>query len=497
MTVRWLFADQLGTHFTADLADDDHVLLVFSKAVLARHTVHRAKAHLLLSALRHRAAELGPRATLLTVDRYADALALVQPDEVIDPTSRAARSFVRRLGLRVLPARGFATSEDMFASWAKGRGTRRLLMDDWYRHVRRELGVLVDAGEPAGGRWNFDAENRLPPPAGQRTLGLPAAWRPAEDAIDAGVRADLDAWQAAGRMRFLGQDGPRQFAATGMEARQALDDFIAHRLAAFGPYEDATMAADPVMAHALISPAMNLGLLDPREVVQAALSAHRDGRAPLQSVEGFIRQVLGWREYIWHLYWHEAGPASAGSAAAPNALNAHADLPAWFAELKDDQVRASCLSWALSQVRARGWAHHIVRLMILGNWAAQRGYRPQDLADWFTRAFVDGYPWVMTANVIGMSQYADGGRTATKPYVSGGAYLHRMTDLCHGCRYRPGTRVGPKACPFTAGYWWFIDRNREILRGNHRMAQPLRGIDRLADRDALIEQEAARGSQAP
>jgi deoxyribodipyrimidine photolyase-related protein len=505
MTVRWIFGDQLGPHFTEDLKEQDRVILIVSKRVLARKRYHRAKAHLMLSAMHHRAAELGERAVLMTVDRYADALDQLDPDEVIDPTSAPARAFVRsRPRLQVLPSRGFATEAAEFDAWALGRGERRLLLEDWYRQVRTRHDVLMDGdpvtgragtrSTPTGGRWNFDHDNRLPPPRGAKTLGLPPPWQPAQDAIDEAVRDQLDAWQASGEVTFIGEDGPRQFAATRQEALLALDDFVAHRLPDFGPYEDAVLAQDWAMGHSLLSPAMNLGLVHPMEVVQACIAAYRAGAAPLQSVEAITRQILGWREYVWHLYWRFVEEDRDNP---PNALEANEPVPSWFAELKADEVSAACLRGSLRDVQVRGWSHHIVRLMILGNWALQRGYQPQAMTDWFTRAFVDGYPWVMTANVIGMSLYADGGRMATKPYAAGGAYIKRMTDFCGTCAYRPEIRVGPKACPFAAGYWAFLHRHRQALRSNHRMSQPLKGLDRLADLDELLIQEQQRGGLAP
>lgn len=495
MTIRWIFGDQLGPHFTDDLEPDDRVLMVISRQVFARRRYHRAKAHLLIGAMHRRADELGERATLLVVDCYADALAQVRPTEVIDPTSRAARALVRRQpGLAVLPARGFVTDEASFREWATGRGGRRLLLEDWYRHVRARTGVLMDGSRPVSGRWNFDHDNRLPPPRGQATLGLPHPWRPQADAVDDSVGRLLDRWERDGQASFIGAGGARLFAASRQEAKDALDDFVRHRLALFGPFEDAALTQDWAMAHSLLSPAMNLGLLHPMEVVDACLAAFHAGLVPLQSVEAIARQILGWREYVWHLYWWFAEP---DEAHPPNALGAHQPMPAWFADLDADQVGASCLRTALKEVRDRGWTHHITRLMVLGNWALQRGYEPQQVADWFTRAFVDGYPWVMTANVLGMSQYADGGRMATKPYASGGAYIKRMTDSCSGCAYRPDQRVGSRACPFAAGYWWFLHRNREILRSNPRMAVPIRGLERLADLDELLAQEGLRGHHAP
>jgi deoxyribodipyrimidine photolyase-related protein len=389
----------------------------------------------------------------------------------------------------VVPGSYTATSTSDFLAWAGSR--RQLRMEDFYRWQRARHEVLMDGPDPAGGRWNFDHDNREPPPKGSSTLGLPAPYRPVEDTIDAQVRVDLDELQRSG-VRFVGVDGPRQFPATRTEALASLDAFLTHRLAAFGPHEDAMLAGDPVLAHSSLSVPLNLGLLHPLEVVRAAEDAYRRGQAPIASVEGFIRQVLGWREYVWGVYWwQDAGYRER------NALAATAPLPDWFANLDADAVEARCLSDVLAGVRDRGWVHHIPRLMVLGNYALQRGWQPAALADWFHTCFVDGYAWVMAANVVGMSQHADGGLMATKPYASGGAYLDRMSDYCTGCVYNPRTRLGPQACPFTAGYWAFLDRAEPQLRGNHRMAQPLAGLGRLADLPQVVAQERDRGDAAP
>ena len=253
------------------------------------------------------------------------------------------------------------------------------------------------------------------------------------------------------------------------------------------------LGADPWMAHSALSPALNLGLLHPLECVQAAESAYRDGAAPLASVEGYIRQVIGWREYIWSIYWHVPEDYRAG-----NSLSAGGDLPGWFRDLDaGGEVVANCLSSVLRDLRERGWVHHIPRLMVLGNYALQRGWDPAQLTAWFHEAFVDGYDWVMLPNVTGMSQHADGGLLATKPYAAGGAYLNRMSDYCGDCAYDPKVRVGPTACPYTAGYWAFLDRNAEALRGNARMRQPLAGLARLRDLEAAVEQERQRGDAPP
>jgi deoxyribodipyrimidine photolyase-related protein len=478
---RWVFADQLGPHFLD--SPGQPVLLVESKAVFRRRAFHRQKAHLILSALRHRAQD--DRVRLVRAETYREAV--TGPVTVCHPTSRKARDLVGRLpGVRMLPPRGFVTEPADFLAWADGHPGLR--MEDFYRDARRRHGILMDGAEPAGGTWNLDADNREPPPRGAVRLGVPPHPAIVEDEIDEQVRADLDRWQREDGITFVGVDGPRQFPATRAEALARLDHFIEHRLPAFGPYEDAMLAGDPFMAHSMLSAPLNLGLLDPLEVVERAEAAYRAGRAPLAGVEGFIRQIIGWRDFVWHLYWYFEPDYRAS-----NELHANRELPAWFATLDADAVEARCLSDVLAGVRDRGWVHHIPRLMVLGNYAMQRGWRPAAVSDWFHRCFVDGYEWVMTANVIGMSQYADAGRMSTKPYASGGAYLNRMSDYCGGCRYDPKVRVGEHACPYTAGYWAFIARHEQRLAANHRMRQPVRGLHRLTDLAALLEQEENRG----
>jgi deoxyribodipyrimidine photolyase-related protein len=484
--MRWLFGDQLGPHFCDDaLAAGQRVLLIESKAVFARRRFHRQKAHLVLSAMRHRARELGDRCRYVRSERYRDGLP-GGPVEVVHPTSRAALDFVRGLpGVTVLDARGFVLPQEAYGRWAAGRDGVRL--EDFYREVRRHTGILMDGTEPAGGRWNLDRDNREPPPAGAARLDVPEPRWPREDDIDEEVRADLDRWERAGEASFVGRDGPRRFAATRAEALAALRHFVRHRLGTFGPYEDAMLAGDDWMAHSLLSAPLNLGLLDPLEVAHAAEDAYRSGAVGLASAEGFVRQVIGWREYVWQLYWQQPPSYRRG-----NALRARTALPAWFADLDADAVDARCLSDVLRQVRDHGWTHHIPRLMVLGNYALQRGWRPREVLDWFHRCFVDGYDWVMVANVIGMSLYADGGTMATKPYAAGGAYINRMSDYCGGCPYDPKQRVGEHACPYTAGYWAFLHRSRDALAGNHRMRQPLAGLARRDDLDAVLAQERHR-----
>ncbi|MBN6037950.1 cryptochrome/photolyase family protein [Amycolatopsis sp. 195334CR] len=487
----WLFADQLGPHFrTGDLADRP-IVLIESAHAFAHKRFHRQKLHLVLAGMRQLAAELGDRVTYLRAPTYRAGLAEYgRPVVVHEPGSHAANRLVRRLhregvvtGIRPTP--GFTRTKADFADWARDR--RRFLMEDFYRDQRRRLGVLLEPdGEPVGGRWNLDQENRKPPPK-QRTLDVPGPWQPRENAIDDEVRADLDRMARDGEIQPIGVDGPRRFAVSRAEALRALRKFLDDRLPTFGPHQDAMLGADWAMSHALLSVPLNLGLLDPLDVAERAAARYEAGRAPLACVEGFVRQLLGWREWVWQLYWY-LGPDYLGR----NRLLARKPLPDWWRDLDPDAVTARCLRTALTGVRDRGYAHHIERLMVLGNHALQRGYQPRELTEWFATAFVDGFPWVMPANVIGMSQYADGGIVATKPYAAGGAYLNRMSDHCGRCEFDPKVRVGADACPFTAGYWAFLDRNADRLRDNHRMRQPLNGLSRLSDLDALVEQERER-----
>lgn len=488
MTYLWILGDQLGPHF-----DDESLstVLIQSRSMFRRRRYHRQKAHLLLTAMRMRARE--GRSTFIQAETFAEGLAqLGTPVEVWHPHSRAAEAMARGLGAVIRAATpGFLTTWEEFDSWARGRGRSRLLLEDWYRTTRRHHRILMEGDEPVGGRWNFDEMNREPPPRDRDQLLDRPPLHPVETDVDEEVRELLTTWESEG-IEFLGRDGPRRFAASRTEARAVLDDFVSNRLADFGPYEDAMMSGDPYLAHSLLSAPLNLGLLAPGEIVEAAVGAYHAGVAPLPSVEGFVRQVVGWREYVWHLYWHLGD-----EYVDHNHLDARTPLPAWFEELDSAAVSAACLSDVMAGVADRGWVHHIPRLMILANWALQRGYEPRAMTDWFQRAFVDGYPWVMAANVVGMGLFADGGIVATKPYASGGAYINRMSNYCGGCRYSPTVRVGDNACPFTAGYWWFLDRNRERLAGNHRMSRALAGLRSRSDIVEIRSQEESRSGEAP
>jgi len=472
-----LFADQLGPHFSLG----DQILLPEVRDQFYKRPYHRQKAHLILVALRSRAEDND--VTLISLNSYRELAKMSKElSAAVHPSSRPMLELANSLSLELAEPRGFASSFSDWSSYADGKKSTRL--EDFYRLQRRRHGILMDGNEPVTGRWNYDAENRLAPPRGG--LGLPGPWEPTEGRIDREVREYLDQLEADGA-RFIGHDGPRKFAATRAEALEALEHFIKHRLDLFGPYEDAVDERDWAMSHSLLSVPMNLGLLDPVEVARAAEDAYNRGDARLESVEGFIRQVIGWRDYVWHLYWQFGT-----DYLDQNALSANVEPPQALLELRPEGIQSRCLQQTIETVAVNGWTHHIPRLMILGNSALQRGWNPRVMNEWFIDAFVDGTPWVMPANVIGMSLYADGGQMSTKPYAAGGAYINKMTNHCGSCRFDPKKRVGDDACPVTAGYWAFLERNRGQLAGNFRMRNGYAGLSRLKDLEALVDQERGR-----
>ena len=452
-----ILGDQLMRDNPA-LEGASRVLFVESTAGMRRLRTHRRRVHLVLSGMRHFAAELREAGELEVIERRGATTlgaGLEGFDDVVcaAPNALAARKGMERLGVRQVESNQFLTAPDAFADWAGDR--KRLVMEDFYREQRRRFEVLLDAdGKPEGGRWNFDAENRRPPGKGLRA---PDPWWPTEGAIDAGVRSDIDALG----LDLFGADGPRQFAVTPAEAEQALRSFVADRLPEFGPWQDAMVEGERFLFHALLSVPLNLGVLEPLAAVRAAEAAYRAGDAPLQSVEGFIRQVIGWREWVWGMYWLRAEQwperNALGAELKIGRAYTHASPTGW-----------NCLDAVTEGVAATGYAHHIERLMVLGTIGLTSGTRPWELVRWFQSAFVDGAEWVMAPNAAGMALFADGGEMMTKPYAAGGNYINKMSDHCRGCRYSPSEKHGEKACPVTALYWDFVERQEEVLRANRR-----------------------------
>ena len=387
------------------------------------------------------------------------------------------RSWAERtqLPLNILDDDRFICTIEQFAGWAKGR--KRMIMEDFYRIMRRQTGLLMDGNQPVGGQWNYDQENRKSVPKGHR---FTPPLRFAPDAITTEVMALV-----AGRFgNHFGSIDGFSWAVTREQALAALADFITHRLAGFGDYQDAMVTDEDVLNHSLLAPALNLGLLSPLEVCQAAEAAFHAGTAPLNAVEGFIRQILGWREYVRGLYWF-AGP----DYTARNHLAATRPLPALFWGAPTD---LKCLSQAVDATRRNAMAHHIQRLMILGNFAMLVGTDPAEVHRWYLAVYADALEWVEAPNVIGMSQFADGGMMATKPYAAGGAYVNRMSDHCKSCKYDVKQRTGPKACPLNSLYWDFLARHEETLKNNQRLRRMYDGWRRFsAEEQVRIREQAA------
>ena len=365
----------------------------------------------------------------------------------------------------------FLCSEADFGTWAKGR--KQLRMEHFYRDMRRRTGLLMDGDQPAGGQWNYDPENRK---AAKPDLLRP---RPPRFAPDAVTEAVID---LVGRTfpKHFGSLRPFGWAVTRAEALVALDHFILQSLPRFGEEQDAMLRDDPTLSHALISPYLNIGLLSPMEVCRRAEAEYREGRAPIAAVEGFIRQIIGWREYVRGI-WAVQGPDYAGR----NVLDHSRALPPlyWGAA-----TQMACLGHAVAQTRDLAYAHHIQRLMITGNFALLAGVDPAEVHDWYLAVYIDAFEWVEAPNTIGMSQFADGGVVASKPYVSSGAYIDRMSDYCRGCRYDVKQKTGPDACPFNPLYWHFLHRHQDRFRANPRMGPIYATLDRMepAHRDALL-----------
>lgn len=358
-------------------------------------------------------------------------------------------------------------------------GRKRLLLETFYRMMRRRTGILMQGGEPEGGRWNFDADNR--DSFGRDGPGLippPLAFSP--DALTREVLALVERRFPHHPGRLAHFDYP----VTADDARAALDDFIAHRLASFGRYQDAMASGQPLLYHSRLSAPLNLHLLDPRGVIDAAVAAGRRRQAPLSSVEGFVRQILGWREYVRGVYWWRM-PAYA----TLNALDADLPAPAflWTAE-----TEMNCIRQSVGQLIDHAYAHHIQRLMVLGLFCLLLGVKPYDVHRWHLSMFVDAIDWVSLPNVLGMSQFADGGIVATKPYIATGNYIDRMSDYCRGCRFDPKQATGERACPFTTLYWDFLERNGARIKGSRQMAYQLANLARKtsADRQAIRTQAA-------
>lgn len=484
--LRVVLGDQLSPGVSALEGLDpkrDRVLMMEVMAECTYVPHHPQKIILILSAMRHFARALEARGVAVDYIRLDDpantqsfasevarAVARHRPERIIAThpgewrVSQDMEAWEKALGLpvEIRPDHRFICDLPRFRAWAKGRKQYR--MEFFYREMRRETGLLMEGDEPAGGAWNYDAENRARLPAG---VTPPAAPRFAPDEITRDVIALVSA-------RFGTHFGTAESFAwpvTARDAEAALAAFIRDRLPRFGDYQDAMAAGQPFLFHSLISTSLNIGLLDPRAICIAAEQAWRDDKAPLNAVEGFIRQIIGWREYVRGLYWLLMPGYAEG-----NALSAKRPLPAfyWGAE-----TSMRCMSQAVGQTRDHAYAHHIQRLMITGNFALIAGLDPNEVNRWYLSVYADAFDWVELPNTQGMALYADGGVMASKPYAASAAYINRMGDYCRGCAHDAKDAVGPRACPFNFLYWDFIARHAEDFARNPRMAMPVMGLRKL------------------
>ena len=497
-----VFGDQLelDAALIRSLGPDDTVLMM-EVASESRHVPSHAQRTLLFfSAMRHFAAELvrrKVRVSYVALDatentgafetEIARAITVVNPSQIVctHPGEWRVLAMLERvrdatgIPLCILPDDHFLTTSDEFGAWASNRAA--LTMEFFYREQRRKTGYLMEgtgkSAKPAGGEWNFDKENRLPfgkqgPSPRPRP---PLSFKPDET-----TRAALAA-VARVLPDLPGAVDSFAWPVTRKQALAALDDFITHRLARFGPFEDAMWSSEPTLYHSTLSSSLNLKLLNPRECCEQAIAAYRAGKAPLQSVEAFVRQIIGWREFIRGVYWLE-GPAYAER----NGLDQRGALPDFYWNADTDMA---CMKACIGQVIETGFGHHIQRLMVTGNFALISGVHPRAVSDWYLGMFIDGVDWVTLPNALGMVMHADRRRDAakgvsglvgTKPYAASGKYIERMSNYCTQCRYDPAERSGASACPFTVFYWDFLIRMRERLADNQRMAMILKNVDRLA-----------------
>jgi deoxyribodipyrimidine photolyase-related protein len=446
--------------------ETDAVVIIESKRMTSGRPWNKQRLYFLISSARHFSKELETAGFEVHYKKAADTpsgiKAILKSAGIKQLVCAEPSSFVQyrqltELGAEFIENDFFLTPRPFFVSWAETQ--KSYVMENFYRKQRVRLGILMSGSEPEGGQWNFDADNRLPPPKNYTWGKYPET---THDEIDIQVANEL------------GMQPSAYWETTRVGALRRLRFFIDNNLKDFGPYEDAVTTESWSLHHSVISPYINNGLLHPGEVVEAVLAKYQNGDIPIASVEGFIRQVIGWREYINGMYWFLGEDYK-----HKNDLNATRKLLPLF--VSPSRTKMNCVRQEVEAIHDRGWTHHIPRLMILSNLALITGTNPQQFLDWMREQFVDASEWVMVPNVIGMGVHADGGQMMTKPYAAGGAYISRMTNYCKGCAYNPKERTGDNACPFTTLYWDFLDRNASAFSKNHRMFQQNAGLKKLSD----------------
>jgi deoxyribodipyrimidine photolyase-related protein len=461
--------DQLNTEYGALKGADpksDLIVLVESDRMVTGSNWNKVRLYFLISSAHHFANELTESGFKVVYQKAATTVAGLKqvradhgdlPIIAATPNSFRLSKSLADFGVTFVENDFFLTSKELFTTWAKSQ--KSYLMENFYRGQRIRLNILVENGKPVGGAWNFDKENRSPLPKGYT---FPPYLEHKPDEIDIKVAKEL------------GIEPNTTWATDRAGAKKVLKNFLDNHFKSFGPYEDAMTPDNWALHHSLLSPYLNNGLLHPSEVIDAALKRFEKGDIPIQSAEGFIRQIIGWREYVNGMYWYLGQDYK-----ELNHLNGNRKLLPLFTD--PDKTKMNCIKTTVSDINQRGWVAHIPRLMLLSNLALITGTNPQQFLQWMREVFIDAADWVMVPNVIGMGVHADNGVMMTKPYAAGGAYISKMSNYCKGCFYDPKLRTGDNACPFTTLYWDFLDRNVEEFKGNHRMAQQLFGIGRLKD----------------
>ncbi|MAW84957.1 MAG: cryptochrome/photolyase family protein [Phyllobacteriaceae bacterium] len=484
--LRLVLGDQLSDRLTAleDIGDGDIVIMaeVAAEATYVKH--HKKKIAFLFAAMRHFASDLEAKGIAVDYVRYGDPhgasletavraaierhgasrIVMTEPGEwrVLE----MMRDWTETLGpdVEIRPDTRFLCSHERFRDWAQGR--KSLRMEYFYREMRKASGFLMRGDRPEGGEWNFDGQNQEPLPDGVRIPVRP------DYKVDDTTREVLDLVAREFHGHF-GDLEPFSYPVTRRQALHYLDWFVKQALPRFGTFQDAMKQGEPLLFHSHLSALINCGLLDPRECCRRAEDAFHAGDAPLNAVEGFIRQIIGWREFVRGIYWLNM-PAYASS----NRLDARRPLPGFF---WTGETGMNCLAQSIDETRANAYAHHIQRLMVIGNFCLLAGLDPRAVQEWYLLVYWDAYEWVEMPNVVGMILWADGGLFASKPYAASGSYIDRMSDYCASCHFSVKKKTGEDACPFNYLYWDFLDRNREHLSGNARMAMMYRTLDRMAD----------------
>ena len=497
--LRLILGDQLS-HSLSCLTDVDceqDVILfceVWEEAKYVKH--HKKKIAFLFSAMRHFAEELKAKGCKVeyhkldlsdrsssfqsVVERAlnnhpADRIIVTHPGEY--RVLEELRSWESSLSvpIEIRDDDRFLCTHKEFESWASGR--KELRMEYFYREMRKKYNILMDGSKPEGGKWNYDSENRKPPKTG---LNVPKTFTTSVDKITKEVLELVDDTFAD----HFGDTEPFFFAVTREEALLALQKFIKERLKYFGDYQDAMIEGKPWMFHSHISFYLNCGLLEPLECVHLAEKAYRNNKAPLNAVEGFVRQIIGWREFVRGLYWLKMPDYK-----QQNYFSAKRKLPSFY---WTGICQMNCLRQCVIETKRHAYAHHIQRLMVLGNFALLAGLHPEEVNEWYLIVYADAYEWVELPNVSGMVLFADGGLLASKPYAASGSYINKMSDYCKNCRYKVTKKNGPEACPFNYLYWDFLIRNDQKLRNNPRLSMVYRTLDKMNDEKVLAIRDDAK-----